>query len=79
MEYIENYKNLANAIIIQACDDFIKSEINETQFRHFVYSDLFSVLTNVNPDVIYECIIKRKEEYVKKKKKYKANTRKINI
>ena len=56
----ENYENLANAIILQAVDDFRKSGCYQTRnsIKRFFRSAWFKVLTNVDG----EMLIKRLEQ-----------------
>lgn len=62
---IEGCKRLANAIIITAINDYKHGVISEKQFRNFIYSEYFLVLSRgcVHPDAIMEevGIICRKE------------------
>lgn len=55
------YENLANAIILQAIDDYKKAKKIDDQIKkdyimndvnRFVDSEYFKILTNVSPDVI---------------------------
>ena len=69
---IESYENLANAIIIRACEDYKTGMFSEIGFRNFCRSSWFRVLTKVNPEyLIKEMEIKRKEYLNDKKKRYK--------
>lgn len=66
------YENLANAIIIRACEDYKTGMLSELGFRNFCRSSWFRVLTKVNPEyLIKEMEIKRKEYLNDKKKRYK--------
>lgn len=68
-QVIENYENLAIAIIKQACDDFKRGNISEVSFKRFIYSDMFSNITRFDPDTLYELMKKERKEYEQKKKK----------
>lgn len=65
------YENLANSIIVRACNDYRYNVITEQEFKDFLYSDWFAILSDVNPDVIYQRITmeKRYKKYGKKKSK----------
>lgn len=54
MRYTEKYQDLANAIVLQAVQDYRTTnnpeEINEIE--DFINSDWFKVLTKVKPDYL---------------------------
>ena len=61
---MDPYQELANAIVLQAVKDYRLHE-NEQQLariERFFRSDWFSVLTNVNPEIL---IIKLRKEKVR--------------
>lgn len=68
-DFTKNYENLARAIIVAACNDYEKGSMSEEAFTHFIYSDWFGVLTQADPDAIYEGMQIRKEDYEKKRRK----------
>ena len=69
---IEAYENLANAIIIRACEDYKTGMISELGFKNFCRSSWFRILTKVNPEyLIEEMEVERKEYLNGKKKRYK--------
>lgn len=72
---IEVYQNLANAIIIQACEDYKNNILNNYSFEAFCRSDWFRVLTKVDPEYLIEKMKKEKVRYLirkmeKEKEKY---------
>lgn len=48
------YERLAHAIIIKAADDYIKTKSEKTRedIRTFFRSELFEVLTRLNPEML---------------------------
>lgn len=68
MNNIENYQNLANAIIKKACSDYKYNRITAWDFECFIYSPWFTFLTDANPNYIYNAVIEEKVEYEQKKK-----------
>ncbi len=61
MDSGDPWENLANAIILQAADDYLASpEKRKREYVHldeviqFFYSDWFGVLTTANPNYILE-------------------------
>ena len=68
MDNIEEYQNLANAIIIQACEDYKTGEITDDSFERFCRSEWFSVLTKVDPEYLIKKMDKEREGYVYGKK-----------
>ena len=76
MYNIEAYQNLANAIIIKACEDYKTGKITDYSFKYFCMSDWFRVLTTVNPEYLIKKMKIEREEYLngkkeKAKKRYK--------
>ena len=62
---MDPYQELANAIVLQAVKDYRLHE-NEQQLariERFFRSDWFSVLTNVNPEIIITKLRKEKVRY----------------
>ena len=70
MDNIEAYHNLANAIIIRACEDYKTGKINDYSFKYFCMSGWFKILTNVNPEYLIKKMEKEREVslYGKKEK-----------
>ena len=68
MDNIEEYQNLANAIIIQACEDYKIGEINDDSFERFCRSEWFSVLTKVDTEYLIKKMYKERDGYVYGKK-----------
>ena len=48
------YENLANAIIIQACKDYLYDNISEYTFKKFCLSEWFQLLTILDGKFIFE-------------------------
>lgn len=69
MDNLEQYQNLANAIVIQACDDYKAGRISDGVFRKFCRSEYFNILTKVNPEFLIEEMAKEREVYLYEKKK----------
>lgn len=53
----ENYAELANAMVLQACVDYqnnlgqsAKEILRREEIKDFFYSDLFGLITQINPD-----------------------------
>lgn len=68
MDKVEAYQNLANAIIIQACEDYKTGEISDDSFERFCRSEWFSVLTKVDPEYLIKKMDKEREGYIYGKK-----------
>ena len=62
---MEPYENLANAIVLQAVKDYrlYDDEQELTRIERFFRSDWFSVLTNVNPEILITKLRKEKVRY----------------
>lgn len=76
MDNIEAYQNLANAIIIRACEDYKTGKINDYSFKYFCRSGWFRILTKVNPEYFIKKMKIEREEYLdgnkeKAEKRYK--------
>ena len=57
---MHHYHNLANAIILQAAKDFrYGSKKDKAEAERFFYSDWFTILTNLDPEVL---VTRLKEE-----------------
>ena len=77
MDNIEAYQNLANAIIIRACEDYKTGKINDYSFENFCRSGWFRILTKVNPEYLIKkmeierevCLNGKKEKAEKRYKK----------
>ena len=62
---MDPYQELANAIVLQAVKDY-RLHDNEQQLariERFFRSDWFSVLTNVNPEILITKLRKEKVRY----------------
>lgn len=62
MGNIDPYEALANGIILQACDDYLKGFITENSFKFFCYGEWIKLLTKVDGDFIYKCMRGRKDD-----------------
>lgn len=69
MENLEQYQNLANAIVIRACDDYKMGKISDDEFKRFCRSGYFNILTKVDPEFLIEKMAKEREVYLYEKKK----------
>ena len=68
MDNIEAYQNLANAIIIKACEDYKTGKINDYSFKYFCRSGWFRILTKVNPEYLIKKMKIEREVYLNGKK-----------
>lgn len=68
MDNIEAYQNLANAIIIKACEDYKTGKITGYNFRCFCRSEWFRILTKLNPEYLIKKMEIEREEYLDDKK-----------
>lgn len=62
--YKETYEDLANAIIIRACQDYKTGYMSDCSFKRFCRSDWFKILTTVNPEYLIEKMEIEREEYL---------------
>ena len=69
MDNLEQYQELANAIVIRACDDYKIGRMSDNEFRKFCRSEYFNILTKVNPEFLIEEMTKEREVYLYEKKK----------
>ena len=69
MDNLEQYQELANAVIIRACDDYKVGRMSEAEFRRFCRSEYFKILTKVNPEFLIEKMAEEREVYLYEKKK----------
>ena len=69
MDNLEQYQNLANAIVIRACDDYKIGRMSEDEFKRFCKSGYFKILTKADPDFIIENMKEEREVYLNEKKK----------
>lgn len=62
---MDPYENLANAIIVQACKDYRLTENKAVlkEIENFFHSELFSVLTSLDPDLLITELRKEKRQY----------------
>ena len=68
MDNIEAYQNLANEIIIRACEDYKKGKMTDYRFKRFCRSDWFRILTKVNPEYLIKKMEIEREVYLNGKK-----------
>ena len=54
------YEELANAIIIQACQDYLSQETMRGDCLHFFRSRWFTALTTIDPEYLIKCLKKRR-------------------
>ena len=73
MDNIEAYENLANAIIMRACEDYKTGKINDYSFKYFCRSGWFRILTKVNPEYLIKKMKIEREEYLYGKKEKTKN------
>ncbi|MGM9543727.1 MAG: hypothetical protein ACI3T9_01960 [Romboutsia timonensis] len=52
MEIKHNYNLLATAIIKQAVDDYISNICSDREFKRFLYSDFFVMLSDIDADYL---------------------------
>ena len=76
MDNIEAYYNLANAIIIRACEDYKTGNMTDYGFKRFCRSNWFRTLTGINPEYLIKKMEMERREYLnaqktKAKKRYK--------
>lgn len=69
MDNLEQYQNLANAIVIRACDDYKIGKMSDDEFKRFCRSGYFKILTKVNPEFLIEKMAEEREVYLYEKKK----------
>lgn len=62
---MDPYENLANSIILRAVDDYrlTDNEKEMEEIEAFFNSDLFAVLTNLEPDLLINKLRKEKRNY----------------
>ena len=63
MKIKHNYNLLATAIVKQAVDDYISNISSEREFKRFIYSDFFCMLSDIDPDYLLR-IANRKKSLV---------------
>lgn len=68
MDNIEAYQNLANAIIIRACEDYKTGNMTDYSFKHFCRSGWFRILTKVKPEYLIKKMEIEREVYLNGKK-----------
>lgn len=68
MDSIESYQNLANAIILRACEDYKTGNMTDYTFKYFCRSSWFRILTKVNSEYLIEKMKIEREEYLNDKK-----------
>lgn len=52
------YKALASAIVLQACKDYRTGKISYSKFKHFLRSQWYRMLTNVDGEYLLERLVK---------------------
>ena len=70
MDNLEQYQNLANAIVIQACNDYKIGRMSDDEFKRFCRSGYFKILTKADPELIIEKMKEEREVYLYEKKRY---------
>lgn len=68
MEIKYNYNLLAMAIIKQAVDDYVSSSCTEREFKRFLYSDFFAMLSNIDADYLLRLANREKFSRLNKRK-----------
>ena len=69
------YEDLANAIIVQACTDYKLGYMIDFDFRKFIYSEWFTVLTDCDPDYLYNAMVYERSINDEKRKSRKEKNR----
>ena len=69
----DGFVNLANAIILLTIKDYLQNKLSEYGFKCFLYSDWFSMLTNVEPQVIYNYALELKKDDLRKKQFFRMS------
>lgn len=79
------YEGLANAVVLQSADDYIKGLLTDGAFRHWLYSDRFAMFTSVDPTLIYNEAVRKKSiwkeycvEYARYKRDNQVKNRKLD-
>lgn len=75
----DGFVNLANAIILLTIKDYLQNKISEYGFKHFLYSEWYSVLTDLEPQVIYDYALELKEDNIKKKQFFRMSKEDYNV
>ena len=68
MEIKHNYNLLVTAIIKQAVDDYISNTCSDREFKRFLYSDLFAMLSNIDADYLLRLADREKFSRLNKRK-----------
>ena len=71
MDNIEAYENLANAIIMRACEDYKTGKINDYSFKYFCRSGWFRILTKVDSEYLIKKMEKERECLIWQERKNK--------
>ena len=50
---IEPYRNLANGIVLQACEDYLNNTITENSFKFFCFGEWIQMLTEIDGEFIF--------------------------
>lgn len=69
------YEDLANAIVLQAIDDYVHvrnfktpnlyregKKNNRKEIKEFVFSEWFALLTDLDPTIVFNVMLKRRYE-----------------
>lgn len=54
----DGYRTLASAIVLQACKDYQSGKISYGKFKHFLRSQWYKMLTNVDGEYLLERLVK---------------------
>ena len=68
-----NYNLLATAIIKQAVDDYVSNICSDREFKRFLYSDLFAMLSNIDADYLLRLADREKFSCLNKKERREFN------
>lgn len=55
---IDPWRKLANAIIIQACRDYLEKKMSAAQLKRFCYGEWFQFLTDIDGDYLFERLVR---------------------
>ena len=68
MKIKHNYNLLATAIIKQAVDDYVGGMCSDREFKRFLYSDFFAMLSNIDADYLLRLANRKKFSRLNKRK-----------
>ena len=79
------YEGLANAVVLQSVNDYIKGSLSDGSFRRWLYSDRFALFTSLDPTLIYNEAVRKKSiwkeycvEYARYKRDNQVKNRKLD-